>query len=93
MDKVKVSRAVRALLDRGLLAREEDAADRRVQRLAMTPAGRALHAGIVPEARALEAELLAGLDPAERLALHAMLGRLDARLREMGAPAAADGPD
>ena len=71
MDKVKVSRAVRALLDRGLLARQEDAADRRVQRLAMTAAGRALHAAIVPEAKALEAELLAALAPAERQALHA----------------------
>ncbi|MFZ4410776.1 MAG: MarR family winged helix-turn-helix transcriptional regulator [Paracraurococcus sp.] len=93
MDKVKVSRAVRTLLDRGLLERQEDAADRRVQRLGMTPAGRALHAAIVPEARALEAALLQGLAPAERQALHALLDRLEARLGEMGAPADAEGPD
>jgi DNA-binding MarR family transcriptional regulator len=93
MDKVKVSRAVRSLLERGLLARQEDAADRRVQRLAMTREGRRLHAAIVPEARALEAELLAPLSPAERAALHALLDRLDARLAEMGVEPGAEGPD
>ncbi|WP_241671328.1 MarR family winged helix-turn-helix transcriptional regulator [Dankookia rubra] len=93
MDKVKVSRAVRALLDRGLLARQEDAADRRVQRLAMTAAGRALHAAIVPEARALEAGLLEALAPAERQALHALLDRLEAKLLAMGAAAGDAGPD
>jgi DNA-binding MarR family transcriptional regulator len=93
MDKVKVSRAIRALLLRGLLARQEDAADRRVQRLAMTRAGRALHACIVPEAKALEAGLLAALAPDERQALHRLLDRLEARLQEMGAGADAEGPD
>lgn len=93
MDKVKVSRAVRSLLDRGLLTRQEDAADRRVQRLAMTAPGRALHAAIVPEARALEAGLLEALAPAERQVLHALLDRLEARLRAMGADAGAEGPD
>ncbi|MBK1657076.1 MarR family winged helix-turn-helix transcriptional regulator [Paracraurococcus ruber] len=92
MDKVKVSRAVRALLDRGLLAREEDAADRRVQRLGMTAAGRRVHAGVVPQARGLEAEWLAPLSTQERATLHALLDRLDARLAEMGA-GAAGGPD
>jgi DNA-binding MarR family transcriptional regulator len=91
MDKVKVSRAVRLLLDRGLVARAEDAADRRVQRLAMTPAGRRLHGGIVPRARALEAELLEGMTGEDRGLLHALLDRLDARLAEMGA--GAEGPD
>ena len=93
MDKVKVSRAVRGLLDRALLARQEDPADRRVQRLAMTPAGRRLHAAIVPEARALEADLLAPLSTTDRAALHALLGRLDARLTELGAEPDAAGPD
>jgi DNA-binding MarR family transcriptional regulator len=93
MDKVKVSRAVKLLLDRGLLERAEDASDRRVQRLAMTEAGRAIHAGIVPQARALEAELLAGMGADAAAALQAMLDGLDRRLAEMGAEAAADGPD
>lgn len=93
MDKVKVSRAVRALLDRGLLRREEDPGDRRVQRLAMTAEGRRIHAGIVPLARGLEAELLAGLGAAERAALRQLLDALDRRLSEMGAEPGAGGPD
>jgi DNA-binding MarR family transcriptional regulator len=93
MDKVKVSRAVRALLDRGLLRREEDPGDRRVQRLAMTAEGRRIHAGIVPLARGLEAELLAGLGAAERAALRRLLDALDRRLSEMGAEPGAGGPD
>lgn len=80
-----MSRAVRALLARGLLLREEDAADRRVQRLAMTAAGRGVHAGIVPLARALETELLAGLEATERAALHRLLDALEDRLAAMGA--------
>jgi DNA-binding MarR family transcriptional regulator len=69
MDKVKVSRAVRGLLDRGLLARTEDDADRRVQRLGMSAEGGRVHARIVPLARAwkpswaLEAKLLAASPP------------------------------
>ena len=93
MDKVKVSRAVRGQLDRALLAREADAEDRRVQRLAMTQDGRRLHAAIVPQARALEAELLAALPEPDRVALHALLDRLDARLTAMGAAADSAGPD
>ncbi|WP_328702549.1 MarR family winged helix-turn-helix transcriptional regulator [Belnapia mucosa] len=93
MDKVKVSRAVRALLARGLLAREGDAEDRRVQRLAMTAEGRAVHARILPLARGLEAELLAGTSVADRAALHRLLDALDRRLTEMGAGPGAEGPD
>ena len=93
MDKVKVSRAVRGLLARGLLVREEDAVDRRVQRLAMTPAGQGIHGRIVPLARGLEAELLAGLEAADRAALHRLLDALDARLAAMGAGPGTEGPD
>ncbi len=90
MDKVKVSRAVHALVGRGLLRRRADTADRRVQRLEFTTAGRRVHAGIVPLARQLEAELLAGLAEPDRTALSAALAALEARLAGLGA---ADGPD
>ena len=93
MDKVKVSRAVRGLLARGLLRRQGDAADRRVQRLAMTPAGEGIHGRILPLARGLEAELLAGMAAAEQAALHRLLDALDARLAAMGAGPGTEGPD
>lgn len=80
MDKVKVSRAAQALVARGLVARAADAADARLHWLALTRAGRRMHAAIVPMARTLEAEVLDGLDPAEIAALHRALARIAARL-------------
>ena len=48
MDKGKVSRAVRSLLERRLLRRTEDRRDRRIRRLAITAGGRRTHAAMVP---------------------------------------------
>jgi DNA-binding MarR family transcriptional regulator len=74
MDKVKVSRAAARLAAAGLLASESDPADGRARRFGLTPRGARLHAAIIPLARALEAELAAGLAPADWRALHRLLG-------------------
>ena len=79
MDKVKVSRAVRQLAARGFLEREADAADARLQWLALSESRRAVHGAIVPMARELEAEVMEGLDAAEAKLLHAALGRIAER--------------
>ena len=76
MDKVGVSRAVANLVARGLIERQLDRRDRRAQRLRLSPAGRALHAQVVPEAMALESELLAGFSAKERVLLATFLDRL-----------------
>jgi DNA-binding MarR family transcriptional regulator len=91
MDKAKVSRAVTALLARRLLRRMAHDGDRRVEPLALTDRGRAVFDAIVPRARALEAELAAGLPPAQRAALKAALRHIAARAAALGAQA--DGPD
>jgi DNA-binding MarR family transcriptional regulator len=78
MDKVAVNRAVKVLEDRGLVARVPNPGDGRSHLLALTAEGRAIHAEVMPLARATEADLLAGLDPSEE----ALLRRLLARLRE-----------
>lgn len=80
MDKMTVSRAVSALVARGLVGRAR-AADRRTLALRLTPAGEALHGEIAPLALAIEAELLSGLSPAERSQLMALLKRLEACAR------------
>ena len=77
MDKMTISRAVVALVARGLLARTE-AADRRTLELALTAEGKALHTEIAPLALGIEAELLAGFSEAERTQLLALLARLEA---------------
>jgi DNA-binding MarR family transcriptional regulator len=91
MDKAKVSRAVAALLDRRLLRRAAQRADRRLDPLALTPAGRAVFEAIVPRARALEAELSAGLPARQRAALDAALHHIAARAAALGADPG--GPD
>jgi DNA-binding MarR family transcriptional regulator len=62
MHKTKVSRAVAALEKRKWLARETDVADRRVERLSLTKAGRAAYREMVPVAREFEAKLLDRID-------------------------------
>jgi DNA-binding MarR family transcriptional regulator len=77
MDKMTVSRAVAALVDRGLLARAQ-ASDRRTLGLALTAEGKALYAEIAPMALGIEAELLSGFSIEERDQLVDLLTRLEA---------------
>jgi DNA-binding MarR family transcriptional regulator len=92
MDKAKVSRAVAGLLARRLLRRIAHRGDQRVEPLALTPSGRTVFDAIVPRARALEAELAAGLPPDQRAALDAALRHVANRAAALGAEAEG-GPD
>jgi DNA-binding MarR family transcriptional regulator len=76
MDKMTVSRAVSALVARGLLRRGA-AADRRTLGLSLSPEGARLYADVAPAALAMEAEILAGFSGQERATLLAMLERLE----------------
>lgn len=79
MDKVSVSRAVRALVERGLVERENNAADRRSRLLRLSPAGEAVYAEITPVALAQEGALLNELDAEEAQLLAGLLDRLRRR--------------
>lgn len=76
MDKVAVSRAVAALLDKRLVERDTHDSDRRRSVLRLSRAGKRLHAQIAPLALQIERDLLAGLSADERTQLHALLDRL-----------------
>lgn len=76
LDRTSVGRVVLALEDRGLLRRDADAADRRVKRLVLTPAGRALRRRAAPLVEAVQQDILAPLSAAERRAFLAALGKL-----------------
>lgn len=65
MDKIKVSRAVARLSDRGLVSRNRDARDGRMTELSLTRRGRKTYLEIVPEALAYESALLEGLSDAD----------------------------
>lgn len=86
MDKVMVSRAVARLLGAGLLKRRMDAADRRRSALALSSRGAAVYAEVVPQALALEADVLAAFTPAEAAEFDRLLDKLLARTAGANAP-------
>jgi len=66
MDKVAVSRALAALIERGLVRRGTAREDRRASRLRLTAAGRRVHDQIVPLAIEHQRRLLARLSEEEQ---------------------------
>ena len=76
MDKVTVSRATAALVERGLIGRAPSESDGRSHLLTLTEAGRSLYAEIAPVALAMESEILKGLSTKERALLSNLLARL-----------------
>jgi DNA-binding MarR family transcriptional regulator len=82
MDKVTVSRAAIALVERGLLVRAGNPEDRRSHLLQLSAAGQELYAAVAPKALELEARMFAALPPDELAAFTATLRRIDAVLLE-----------
>jgi len=83
MDKVTVSRAAIALVERGLLARRANPDDKRSHLLVLTAAGRDLYAQVAPKALDLERRLFAHFPDGEVAAFMAMLRRIEAVAREL----------
>ena len=79
MDRVKVSRAVIRLAEKGLVSRAPHPEDQRAQVLRLSARGTALYRRIVPRAHALQAELAEVLSSEEIAALMEMLDRLHRR--------------
>ena len=77
MEKVPVSRAARALEERGLVRRARNERDARSRRLSLTAAGRRIYERVAPAALLAEAEVLSELEPAERAVLRSLLERVE----------------
>ena len=77
MDKVTVSRAAIALVERGLMARSDNPGDKRSHLLSLTEAGRELYAAIAPKAIDLERRIFESFSAAEVEGFVAMLRRID----------------
>jgi DNA-binding MarR family transcriptional regulator len=78
IDKISVSRAAAALIERGLIAARDNPEDGRSHLLALTEDGRSLYAEIAPIALAMEAELLSSFSIEERALLDGLLYRIEA---------------
>ena len=83
LDTVAVSRAVNKLIDRGLVAREQDGDDRRRSILSLSEYGMKLHAQITPEAKSLEASLLDDLSEEDIRVLITTIASIRAKAQDM----------
>jgi DNA-binding MarR family transcriptional regulator len=83
MDRVRVSRAVIRLADKGLLERQSHPRDQRAQLLRLSRAGRAVYREIVPLAQEIQAALASALTAAEQRQLGVILDKIGARTREL----------
>lgn len=80
MDKARVSRAVQALEERGLIQRTPSARDQRVHDLCLTADGLSLLELLIPEARQWESNLMATLSVNEYRDLMNIMGKLERQL-------------
>jgi DNA-binding MarR family transcriptional regulator len=78
MDKVTVSRAAIALVDRGLVLRQPNQQDQRSHLLSLTAAGQALYENVAPKALELEAKVFSGFSAKELAGFRTLLDRLEA---------------
>lgn len=62
LDRARTSRAITSLLAKKLITRDAVPGDRRQARLSLTASGHAVHDGLFPQVKALNQDLLAGLD-------------------------------
>ncbi|MFN3439090.1 MAG: MarR family winged helix-turn-helix transcriptional regulator [Acidovorax sp.] len=62
LDRARTSRAITSLLAKKLLTRDAMPGDRRQAVLSLTPAGQAVHDDLFPQVKALNQDLLAGLN-------------------------------
>ena len=83
MDKVAVSRAVKNLVDRGLVERVVHEGDGRSRLLHLTTAGKDVYQDVVPMARAAEGRLLERLSTGEREQLVRLLEKVRVSAEEV----------
>lgn len=88
MDKARVSRAVNALVQRGVISRSPSRRDLRAQELRLTGAGEELLAELIPTVHHWESELVSTLSGGEYRDLLNIIGKLERRLEQL--PGAGD---
>lgn len=83
LDRAQTSRAVSALVQKGLVARTPRPGNRREVLLHLTERGRALYAALLPRVAAINQELLSVLSETEVATLDALVQRLRAQAERM----------
>jgi DNA-binding MarR family transcriptional regulator len=83
LDRARTSRALAGLQAKGLVERRTMANDRRLARVALTDAGRDLHARMLPRLAAINGAMLAGLGDDSLAQLDALLNALQRQALQM----------
>lgn len=83
MDKVKVSRALAGLLDKGWIKKEPHPSDQRAQIVSLTGPGSRVVSNIIPRALAWEKALLLSLSRDEQRVMMTAIDKLNARMDEL----------
>jgi DNA-binding MarR family transcriptional regulator len=83
IEKAPAGRLIDRMQAKGWLERRDDANDRRINRLHLTPAAERLHATIWPLAEATVDLALCDLSPDERRRLTALMARVKGRLQAL----------
>ena len=83
LDRAQTSRAVSALVQKGLVVRTPRPGNRREVLLHLTERGRALYAALLPRVAAINQELLSVLSETEGATLDALVQRLRAQAERM----------
>ena len=83
LDRAQTSRAVSALVQKGLVARTPRPGNRREVLLHLTERGRALYAALLPRVAAINQELLSVLSETEVATLDALVQRLRVQAERM----------
>jgi DNA-binding MarR family transcriptional regulator len=86
MDKVTISRAVGAMVARGLLEKRSAQPDRRVDVLTLSQAGHDIVAEVAPLALEFEASLVSAIGPDQAGDLAQMLRKLEAHAELLSKP-------
>lgn len=85
LDRTRTSRAVTALLAKGLLWKESQVGDARRALLRLSDTGRALHAELFPQVQAINRELMDAVPEPELQAMASAFARIRTRARELEA--------
>ena len=91
MDKVAVNRACKLLEERELVQRAPNEKDGRSHLLHLSETGSAMHAEIMPVARAIEEQLFAGFSKDDVDLFRDMLGKVRSEVGELDSDSLTDG--
>ncbi len=83
MDKVRISRTMKTLLDRRLIRRDVNPDDARARNYCLSDSGMALVDEVIPPAQRYEKDLLKALTAAERKQLNRIIEKLNGKLDQL----------